>query len=185
MLALTSQQMGKSAIIVDCDLRMPALSKALNIEKDHLGLLSVIDGSVSLDDAVHVEPTTGLHILMARSSERALNINASDVLASNRFRVLLDYLTRTYDIVILDAPPTLVVTDARILASMADAVVYAVRWDHTPRDAVLEGLRELGAADTKLTGVVMTMVNERKASRYSYDGYSYHRGRYRDYYAKA
>ena len=182
MLALTSQQMGKSAIIVDCDLRMPALSKALNVENDDLGLLSVINGSASLEQAVYVEPTTGLHILMTKPSERSLNINASDVLASHRFQVLLDYLSKTYDIVVLDAPPTLVVTDARILSSMVDAVVYAVRWDSTPRDAVAEGLRELRSVDGKVTGAVLTMVNEAKASKYTYDGYSYYRGQYRDYY---
>ncbi len=182
MLALTSQQMGKSAIIVDCDLRMPALSKALNLDHDDLGLLSVINGTAALSQAVYTEPETGLHILMTKSSERNLNINASDVLASHRFQVLLGYLAKNYDLVILDAPPTLVVTDARILSSMADAVVYAVRWDETPRDAVSEGLRELSSVDAKVTGVVMTMVNEAKASKYTYDGYSYYRGRYRDYY---
>ncbi|MCB1355693.1 MAG: polysaccharide biosynthesis tyrosine autokinase [Maritimibacter sp.] len=182
MLALTSQQMGKSAIIVDCDLRMPALSKALNVENDDLGLLSVINGSASLEQSIFVEPTTGLHILMTKPSERNLNVNASDVLASHRFEVLLDYLAKTYDIVILDAPPTLVVTDARILSSMADAVIYAIRWDSTPRDAVIEGLRELRTVDGKVTGTVLTMVNESKASKYAYDGYSYYRGKYRDYY---
>jgi len=182
LLALTSQQMGKSAIIVDCDLRMPALSKALNISNDDLGLLSVINGTASLDEAIYVEPTTGLHILMTKASERNLNINASDVLASQRFQVLLDYLSKNYDVVILDAPPTLVVTDARILSSMVDAVVFAVRWDSTPRDAVMEGLRELQSVDAKVSGAVLTMVNETKASKYTYDGYSYYRGRYRDYY---
>ena len=182
LLALTSQQMGKSAIIVDCDLRMPALSKALNIDNDDLGLLSVINGTASLEQAVYTEPGTGLHILMTKPSERNLNVNASDVLASHRFHVLLDYLAKTYDVVILDAPPTLVVTDARILSSMADAVIYAIRWDSTPRDAVTEGLRELSSVDAKVTGAVLTMVNETKASKYTYDGYSYYRGRYRDYY---
>lgn len=183
MLALTSQQMGKSAIIVDCDLRMPALAKTLRVDNDDLGLLSVINGSASLEQAVFVEPTTGLHILMTKPSERSLNINASDVLASHRFQVLLDYLAKQYDVVILDAPPTLVVTDARILSSMVDAVIYAVRWDSTPREAVLEGLRELRSVDSRVTtGAVLTMVNENKASKYAYEGYSYYRGHYRDYY---
>ena len=182
LMALTSQQMGKSAIIVDCDLRMPALSKVLDVGDDEMGLLSVLKGSASLEQATFTEPRTGLHILMSKSSERNLKVNAADVLASNRFRDLLRVLATRYDLVILDAPPTLVVTDARILASMADAVVYAVRWDSTPRDAVEQGLQELQSVRAKLTGVVMTMVNEAKASRYSYDGYNYYRGRYRDYY---
>ncbi len=180
--ALTSQQMGRSAIIVDCDLRMPALAKVLKVNDNDQGLLSVIDGTASIEDAVFTEPNTGLHVLMTKSSERNANINAADVLASHRFEELVKELGKTYDLVILDLPPTLVVTDARIVASMADAIIFAVRWDKTPRAAVLEGLRELTSLDAKLTGVVMTMVNESKAARYSYDGYGYYKGRYRDYY---
>ncbi|TCP39279.1 GumC family protein [Rhodovulum marinum] len=182
LLALTSRQMGKSAIIVDCDLRMPALGKVLKVKEDELGLLSVMNNTATLAQAIYKEPETGLHLLMTKSAERSANINAADVLASHRFRELVQDLSEAYDLVILDTPPTLVVTDARILASMADTVVFAVRWDKTPRNAVLEGLRELTSVDAKLTGLVFTMVDEAKASRYAYDGYAYYKGRYRDYY---
>lgn len=182
LMALTSRQMGKSAVIVDCDLRRPALGKVLHVDEAEAGLLSVINGSAPIEDALHLDPDTGLHVLMTKASERNAKINAADVLASHRFRDLVTLLRSTYDIIILDTPPTLVVTDARIIAAMADAVVYAVRWDHTPRSAVLEGLRELTSVEAKITGLVMTMVNETKAAQYAYDGYGYHKGQYRDYY---
>ena len=182
LMALTSRQMGRSAIIVDCDLRMPALSKVLQVESDRPGLLSVIDGSASIEEAVYVEPDTGLHVLMTQASERAARINAADVLASEAFRHLIAELSEIYDLVVLDTPPTLVVTDARIVAGLADAAVFCVRWDSTPRDAITEGLRELSSVNARLTGVVMTLVDERRASRYAFDGYSYYKGRYRDYY---
>lgn len=182
LMAITSRQMGKSAIIVDCDLRMPALSKVLQVGSDRPGLLSVIDGSASVEEAVYVEPDTGLHVLMTQASERAAKINAADVLASETFRQLIARLSEMYDLVVLDTPPTLVVTDARIVAGLTDAAVFCVRWDSTPRDAVKEGLRELASVNAKLTGVVMTLVDERRASRYAFDGYSYYKGRYRDYY---
>ena len=57
-----------------------------------------------------------------------------------------------------------------------------MRWDSTPRGAVMEGLKELKSIDAPLAGVVMTLINEEKASRYSYEGYSYYKGRYKDYY---
>ena len=182
LMALTSRQMGKSAVIVDCDLRMPALSKVLNVEDDQPGLLAVINDEATVKEATYVDPETGLHVLMTRSSERMAKINAADVLASEKFRALIAQLQATYDLVVLDTPPTLVVTDARIVSALADAVVFAVRWDSTPRAAVQEGLRELLSVRAPLTGVVMTQVNEQRASKYSYDGYSYYRGRYRDYY---
>lgn len=182
MTALTSRQMGKSAIIVDCDLRMPALSKVLQAGQDTPGLLSVINDTSTVEDAIYVEPDTGLHVLMTRPSERTAKINAADVLASQRFRNLVQELSETYDLVVLDTPPTLVVTDARIVSGLADACVFAVRWDSTPRDAVKEGVKELLSVNAPLIGVVMTMVNEQRASKYAYDGYSYYKGRYRDYY---
>lgn len=182
MTALTSRQMGRSAIIVDCDLRMPALSKVLDAGQDTPGLLSVINNTATVDEAIYKEPETGLHVLMTRSSERTAKINAADVLASDRFKNLVKDLSEKYDLVVLDTPPTLVVTDARIVAGLADAVVFAVRWDKTPRDAVKEGVKELTSLRAPLIGVVMTMVNEQRASKYAYDGYSYYKGRYRDYY---
>ena len=59
---------------------------------------------------------------------------------------------------------------------------FIVRWDHTPRGAVLEGLKELRKVNAPVAGVVLAMVNEAKASRYAYEGYNYYRGRYKNYY---
>ena len=181
--ALTSRQMGKSAIIVDCDLRLPALSRLLAKNENRKGLISVLEGSAELEEAIHRDPETGLHVLMTYSQERGGNtLNAADLLSSRKFEEMVRSLAESYDLVILDTPPVLVVTDARIISRLADAVVYAVRWDATPRGAVLEGLKELSTIDAPLAGTVMTLVNEDKASRYAYDGYSYYKGRYKDYY---
>ncbi|MEM0935373.1 MAG: polysaccharide biosynthesis tyrosine autokinase [Pseudomonadota bacterium] len=182
LMALTSRQMGKSAVIVDCDLRMPALAKVLQVKDETPGLLSVLYETASIDEAIYVEESTGLHVLMTRPSERVAKINAADVLASAKFRHIIEVLASRYDRVILDTPPTLVVADARIVSELADAVVFCVRWDNTPRDAVKEGLRELLSVGAPVAGVAMTLVDEQRAATYSYDGYSYYKGRYRDYY---
>lgn len=183
--ALTSRQMGKSAIIVDCDLRLPALARILDNEEKGPGLLAVLEGAASVEEAIFKDPDTGLDVLMTRRSERQGSVNAADVLSSKRFETLIETLSELYDLVILDTPPVLVVADARIISKLADAVVYAVRWDATPRGAVLEGLKELRSIDAPIAGMVMTLVNEDRASRYSYDGYSYYKGKYRDYYVNS
>ncbi len=182
MMAMTSRQMGKSAIIVDCDLRMPALAKLLRVNDEAPGLLSVMEGTANVEEALFRDEESGLHFLMAKPNERPAQINAADILSSKKFHELVKDLTKVYDLVILDTPPTLVVTDARIVSRIADAVVYAVRWDATPRGAVLEGLKELKSVDAPITGIVVTMVNENRASKYTYDGYSYYKGQYSDYY---
>ncbi len=182
MMAMTSRQMGKSAILVDCDLRLPALARMIPDDGDRPGLMSVLAGTCNIADAIHQDKESGLHVLLTKSSERQGAINAADTLSSHRFQQLIKMLCENYELVILDTPPALIVTDARILARLADAVIYAVRWDKTPRGAVLEGLKELRSVNAPIAGVAMTFINEARATRYSYDGYSYYKGRYKDYY---
>lgn len=183
LVALTSRQMGKSAVIVDCDLRLPTLSNLMNATKHQHGLISVLEGSCEIDEAMFKDPDTGLHVLTTVAQERNSNVNAADILSSRKFENLISKLSEIYDLVILDTPPTLVVADARIISRLVDAVVYMVRWDKTPRGAVLEGLKDLRSLNAPIAGVVMTLVNEARASNYTYDGYSYYKGKYRDYYS--
>ena len=183
LVALTSRQMGKSAIIVDCDLRLPSIAQLYSDDIGEHGLLSAIEGSVPIEEAIYRDPTTGLDVLMTTPGEPRSSVNAADILSSKRFEDIIEFLKSRYDLVILDTPPTLVVADARILASHVDAVVYVVHWDRTPRAAVQEGLRDLRSVKAPIIGVAFTMLNERRAARHSYDGYSYFKGRYRDYYA--
>lgn len=182
LVALTSRQMGKSAIIVDCDLRLPALGALFEPGDDRPGLLSVIEGTATLDEAIFRDGASGLHVLMTKPSEPATNMNAADVLASNRFGEVLAELRGRYDLVILDTPPALVVADARIVSRLVDAVVYMIRWDRTPRDAVEEGLKEMRYVSAPLAGVALTLINEQRAAKYAHDGYAYHKGRYTDYF---
>ena len=178
LLALTSAQMGKSAIIVDCDLRRPALADFFGERAvRNAGLRGVLDKSVTLADATVTDPVTGLAILSTDVQEGTV-LSAADVLSSDRFGALLTTLRESYDLVILDAPPTLSVTDARIVAQRADATLYCVRWGVTPRDTVLEGLRELRLVRPNIAGVVATMVDVGKAGRYGYPGYTPGRGGY-------
>ncbi|MCR9152385.1 MAG: CpsD/CapB family tyrosine-protein kinase [Rhodobacteraceae bacterium] len=164
------------------NLRLPALAKLLRADDGGPGLLSVLEGSASLDEAIFKDAETGLNVLMTKPSEPRSNINAADILSSHKFQALIAELKARYDLVILDTPPVLVVTDARILAREADAVVYVVRWDNTPRGAVTEGLKELKSVNAPIAGLALTLVDESRASRYSYEGYSYYKGRYKDYY---
>ena len=185
LLALTTVAAHRSAIVVDCDLRMPSLASLVATDDRRPGLLALLEGEAALDDAIFVEPETGLHVLTARPAVHRAAANAADILASGRFQRILDDLKRRYDVVILDTPPALAVADARIIAPLADAVVFAVRWDDTPRGAVLEGLRELRSVDARLSGLLLTLVDETKAAKYSYNGYGYYKGYYRQYYQEA
>lgn len=171
LLALTSAQMGRSAIIVDCDLRRPTLVRFFGERvAETSGIRGVLDGSLALDDAIFHDHVTGLHILSSRV-ESGTVINAADVLSSEKFGELLETLKERFDLVILDAPPTLSVTDARVISQRVDTTLYCVRWDSTPRETVLDGLREFSLVKPNVAGIVATMVDVDKAARYGYAGY--------------
>ncbi|WP_424928672.1 GumC family protein [Amaricoccus tamworthensis] len=182
--ALTSRKMGRSAIIVDCDLHLPTLSGMIGAGSEKPGLLSILESTSTVEDAIHEDQETGLHIIMSRTGEKRNKVNAADILSSKKFENLISELTTKYEMVVLDTPPALVVSDARILSANVDAVIYTLRWDDTPRGAVMDGLRELQSIDAPIAGLVVTMINESKAARYAYEGHRYYKGQYRDYYVE-
>lgn len=179
--AISSRQMGRSTILVDCDFRLSTLEQYFGEERGQPGILSVLEGSSALEDAIYTEPATGLHVLMVRKSDENSGRNAADVISSIGFSELIRYLSKLYDVVILDTPPSLIVTDARIISSVVNTVIYVVRWNRTARDAVLEGLGELETVGAPVKGAVFSMVGE-AASSFIHDGYRSYRGSNSSYY---
>jgi polysaccharide biosynthesis transport protein len=163
--AVTSQQMERTAIIVDCDLRRRMMGSLFPISPDQPGLFAALQGSSPVEEAVYVEPETGLHVLAPERVGAGLG-NPADVLASRRFHRLIAQLKARYDLVILDTPPTLVVADARIVAQVADTVVYLSRWNKSRSGSVIEGIRQLRSVGARIAGVTLTMVDERQSRKY-------------------
>jgi capsular exopolysaccharide synthesis family protein len=172
LFGITSARMGRSTIIVDCDFRRRSFGSIYPGNSGSPGLLAVLEGSVAVADAVISDPETGILILKSEAAGQ-MRGNPADILASKRFRKLIEELRIRYDTVILDTPPVLAVTDARILAPLADAVVYMVKWNATSQDAVLEGLRILRSVNAKVAGVAFSFVNPKQAAHYVSSDYYY------------
>ena len=94
-------------------------------------------------------------------------------MSSKRFGALIEDLRKRYDLILLDTPPVLLVSDAGVVGQYADAAVFTVRWDHTPRDAVMQGLKQMRELGVRLSGAVVTLIDQRRAARYSYSRYGY------------
>ena len=172
LLAIASQQMERSAVVVDCDFRRRTIGSLYDVEANRPGLLAVLDGTTSVSEAVHIQPGSCVHVLAPEGEY--LQVNLADIFASKRFKKMIEELRLRYDLVVLDAPPVLVVSDALILAPVADAIVYMVRWNRTPQDVVAEGLRVLNSVHAKVSGVCLSFVKPRQASSYYIDK-SYYR----------
>ena len=108
--------------------------------------------------------------------------NPPDMLASELMAKLLDHLAASYDMVVLDSPPVLAVSDARILAKQADTTAFVIHWGETSRVAVRQAMKELMNTGVKVGGAVLTMVNARRHASYSYGDSGYYYGRMKKYY---
>lgn len=96
-------------------------------------------------------------------------------------RKFVQGLSEEFDLVFLDTPPLMAVSDARITAQLADYVVFLIRWEQTARELAVNALK-LMRDSRKNVGIVLSQVNIRRHSRYGYGDYGYYYSKYRDYY---
>jgi capsular exopolysaccharide synthesis family protein len=155
---VNSMQPGRRVVLVDCDLRKPAVAASLGLRVD-AGLAEVLDGSASVEDAVLRVEGSDLDVLPVRSIPQ----NPSELLASDRMRSLLEVLASRYDRVILDLPPTLGLPDAKTISEMSDGVIFVVRADVTPEPEISSALDVLDRR--RILGLVMNG-SEPVSSRY-------------------
>jgi capsular exopolysaccharide synthesis family protein len=169
-LAITLAQAGVRVLLLEGDLRRPRVTDYLGLE-GAVGLTSVLIGQVTLADAIQRWPQADLSVLPAGP----LPPNPSELLASAGMRDVMEALESTFDVVIIDAPPLLPVTDAAIIAGMASGALLCVRSGKTRREQVRRAMESLEAVGAVVLGGVLTMVPKRGPDSYGY-GYGY--GRY-------
>jgi len=168
---------GQRALIVDCDLRRPKLHVNVNASNEK-NLVEFLAGNITLEESVYVDEITGVHMIFGVQTTG----NPLDILQSATMKNFVDAARQHYDFVILDSPPILAVSDAKILSHLADRTIYLVKWNATPREAVLSGLKQLLDAKVKFAGILLSMVNVKKHARYGYGDQGYYYGRYKEYY---
>lgn len=170
-LAITLAQMGGKTLIVDSDLRRPAIRKVFNLESKE-GLTDYLIGKGALDALIRTTDIPNLYILPAGQ----IPPNPSEVLGSQRMKELVAELSRRFEMVFFDSPPVVAVTDAAVLSRYTDGVVLVVQSGATDREAVARAKTLLGNVQANLLGLVLN--NIRIESTYG----SYHYRYYYHYY---
>lgn len=171
-LALTqlASMSGRTAIIVDCDLRRPmvlnALGGRLNQPRD---FQDYIEYKCDLPEAICRPPGCGFDVLAARDPLRS----GADALSVTWLGQVLRELERSYDFVIVDAPALLAVPDALIVAQEVETNFFLVGCDQTPRDAVQRGLMTLSEMGIEVRGLILNKVEPGKSSDPSKGVYGY------------
>jgi exopolysaccharide transport family protein len=171
---------GIKTLLLDCDLRHPSVHDALGMTRSKVGLVECLAGKATLEEAITRDSMTALDVLPVASGAA----NPPDLLGSAQMRHLLQQLRKTYDIVVLDSAPILPVADTHVLAAVADKTVYIVKWDATPRDAVVGAIKVLRNIQASLAGTAFAQVDTARQSKYGYGDAGYYYGRYRHYYAE-
>ncbi|MBX7233268.1 MAG: CpsD/CapB family tyrosine-protein kinase [Caldilineales bacterium] len=148
-LGVINAQAGKRVILVDCDLRRPALHKLFGVDNS-LGVTSAILGG---EARLPLQPTGIANLQLLTSGP--MPPNPADVLASARMDALLRQLTAEADLVLLDAPPVIAVTDAVLLATKADGVLLVIHAGQTKREHAERARDLLAKVNARLVGAVL------------------------------
>jgi len=156
---------GYRVILVDADMRHPDMHRRFHLT-DGIGLREVLDGTVTLDEALRAGPLPNLWLLPAGTPPPS----PSELLDNPTMQRLLGALKERADIVLLDSPPILPVTDATVLAPIVDGMVLVISAG-TPRAALLKAREQLELAEAPLLGVVMNKVTPKNTRGYYYYGY--------------
>ncbi|GAB2888744.1 tyrosine-protein kinase domain-containing protein [Nocardioides pacificus] len=166
-LAIALAQSEQRVMLVECDLRRPRAAAALGLDNS-IGVTTVLVGKVSLQDATQRHDGSGLFVL----ASGAIPPNPAELLQSKAMAELLDSLREEYDVVLIDAPPLLPVTDAALLTAKADGALMVLRHGKTTKDQLAHALDRLQQVDGRVLGVVLNMVPVNRGGRYGY-GYGY------------
>jgi succinoglycan biosynthesis transport protein ExoP len=163
-LALALAQSGRNVIVVDGDLRLPTLHEIFDLPNE-MGLSSILEQKATLDEAVQESNIPGVQVL----TSGLLPPNPAELLDSPQMTALIEQLAQQFDIVLLDAPSLLAVTDAAVLAPVVDGVVLVVGRAQARREAVRAARQQL--ADVKANSIGVVVNRAEQDGRYTY----YHR----------
>lgn len=167
-LAVAFAATGQSVVLVDGDLRRHRVGEAFDLPNDGPGLVGVLAGWATLDDALRSVGPDRLAVLPAGSTPD----NPSELLGSPRMAELLKELGQLFEVVLVDSPPVLPVTDPLVLAVNATGVVIVVRLGETSRGQVRRTLGSLQKLGVPLLGVVANGALASSDPAYGY-GYTY------------
>ena len=173
-LALSYCQSGKKVMLIDADMRRPRLHQVFPppVEDDDVGLAAVLSGDAELDQAILTGfegAPKGLSVMVCG----AIPENPAELLESAQARKLVADLRTRFDVVVIDSPPVLPVTDPVILARLVDGVVLVARCQSTTRTALQRAISALRMGDTNLLGVILNEADTRDGRGYTSEYYTY------------
>lgn len=176
--ALAAAGQGRKTLLIDLDLRKPALHHIFGIldARDYPGVTDWLAGQASFDEAVQRDVgAENLHVLP--TGKRAPN--PGELLTTQRLRELFAHARDHYDVIVIDSAPLLAVPDTRVIASVVDNFCLVARAHYVPKGAVIRTIELLNSSGTPPAGIVFNGFKEsRRMIGYNYSYGSYRLNRY-------
>jgi len=177
-LAASQVAVGRRTLLIDADTRRPSCHELFGISRQP-GLVDFLTGSASLNDVLIQNEQSDLFILPAGTPSP----NVANLFESEKMDKLLETLDKQFDFIVIDSPPVMAMTDARILCQKTDATVVVVHWAKTRRAIVRNTLMQLRGARARLAGSLLSMVDVKKHAQYGYGDSGAYTGDLEKYYA--
>ncbi len=174
-MAIAIAESGRSVVLVDCDFRRPRVYKQFGIDEEP-GVSDWLFDEKELEDITVDSIVPGLKLLPTGKKVA----NPSSLVQSNKMHQLVSTLQKTYDYVLIDAPPFGILTDATPLMNTADGVVLCVRFDQTRKHDLEHTLDNLNNIKVKIIGTVLTSFDHKRSTGYYYSS-DYYRYAYESY----
>ncbi|MCK2199731.1 polysaccharide biosynthesis tyrosine autokinase [Corynebacterium callunae] len=167
-LSLALAEAGARVALIEADLRLPRVSKYLGVE-GNAGLTDILIGKAELNDVLQRWGRTQLYYLPAGR----IPPNPSELLGSDAMKRIISELDKSFDYVIIDAPPALAVTDAAVIGHAKAGLLLAVASGSTKKPELEAALATLDHAGANVLGVIVTMLPPKAAAGYGYGNYGY------------
>ena len=151
---------GKSVLVIEGDLRHPALQRSLTHAE--IGLVDVLTGKAELHQAIQIDRVSGLRYVCAGSKA----LYPAELLNSHAMNAVMSVVRQSFDLIVIDAPPIGVVADALVLSTHADATIMVLRSGKTDKRAYSMALDQILQFGTAITGVVLSHVAPKEFLKY-------------------
>jgi capsular exopolysaccharide synthesis family protein len=161
-LAVVLAQAGKETLVIDGDLHEPSLHKIFGVPNVN-GMVNVLSGEYDLSEMC-TELFPGLEVLSTGPTPP----NPAELLISGRLAPLIGQARQLFDYVLIDSPPTELVSDPMIIATQADAVILVLNSEETGKGSLHKAMRNLEAVGANVLGTVINKAPKAKPGRYGY-----------------
>lgn len=160
-LAITMAQSGKRVVLIDCDFRKPTIHKKFGLPNSQ-GLINILAQDKKFEEIVITTDVNNLYVITCGP----VPPNPAELLGTRKMKTLLSELTKVFDMVLIDAPPVLAVTDAQILSTIVNGTIIVSAYGKSDKNALLQSKLHIEKVGGKILGIVINMVPEQTIGYY-------------------